>query len=86
LIVASDRNSSKAEVWCRTRGRWLKGALGDALHTISCAAGYNLRWLLRAIARLGIGPAFLCLLQWLASPALAIHAWPAGHNRVQSIG
>jgi IS5 family transposase len=29
---------------------WLQGALGDALHSISCAAGYNLRWLLRAIA------------------------------------
>jgi transposase, IS5 family len=41
---------------------WLKGALGDALHTISCAAGYNLRWLLRAIARLGIGAVFLRLL------------------------
>ena len=42
---------------------WLQGALGDALHSISCAAGYNLRWLLRAIARLGIGPVFLRLLQ-----------------------
>ena len=42
---------------------WLKGALGDALHAISCAAGYNLRWLLRAIARLGIGAVFLRLLQ-----------------------
>lgn len=42
---------------------WLKGALGDALHAISCAAGYNLRWLMRAIARLGITPAFLRLLQ-----------------------
>ena len=55
---------------------WLKGALGDALHAISCAAGYNLRWLLRAIARLGIGPAFLCLLQmvlWAARPARASH-------------
>jgi hypothetical protein len=41
---------------------WLQGALGDALHAISCATGYNLRWLLRAIARLGIGPAFLRLL------------------------
>jgi IS5 family transposase len=30
---------------------WLQGALGDALHAISCAAGYNIRWLLRAIAR-----------------------------------
>ena len=29
---------------------WLKGALGDALHTISCAVGYNIRWLMRAIA------------------------------------
>jgi IS5 family transposase len=42
---------------------WLQGALGDALHSISCAAGYNLRWLLRAIARLGIGAVFLRLLQ-----------------------
>lgn len=41
---------------------WLQGALGDALHAISCAAGYNLRWLLRAIARLGIGAFFLRLL------------------------
>lgn len=38
---------------------WLKGALGDALHAVSCAAGYNLRCLMRAVARLGIGPAFL---------------------------
>lgn len=44
---------------------WLKGAVGDALHTLSCAAGYNLRWLLRAVARLGIGPIFLQLLQAL---------------------
>ena len=28
---------------------WLQGAMGDALHAISCAAGYNLRWLMRAI-------------------------------------
>jgi transposase, IS5 family len=48
---------------------WLQGALGDALHTISCAAGYNLRWLLRAIARLNIGPAFLFLLQLVLSAA-----------------
>ena len=37
---------------------WLKGEIGDALHAISCAAGYNLRWLLRAVARLGLGPIF----------------------------
>ena len=35
---------------------WLQGALGDALHTLSCAAGYNLRWLLRAIAAAGGAP------------------------------
>ena len=46
---------------------WLKGALGDALHSISCAAGYNLRWLMRAIARLEIGPVFLRLLQAVLS-------------------
>ena len=30
---------------------WLQGTVGDALHAVSCAAGYNLRWLMRAIAR-----------------------------------
>jgi IS5 family transposase len=49
---------------------WLQGTLGDALHAISCAAGYNLRWLLRAIARLGLGAVFLRLLQAaLAQPS-----------------
>lgn len=33
---------------------WLRGATGDALHAVLCAAGYNLRWLLRAMARLGL--------------------------------
>ena len=42
---------------------WLQGSLGDALHSISCAAGYNPRWLLRAITRLGLGAVFLRLLQ-----------------------
>jgi IS5 family transposase len=55
---------------------WLQGALGDALHALSCAAGYNLRWLLRAIARLGIGPAFLRLLQAALSQAQAPRASP----------
>jgi IS5 family transposase len=40
---------------------WLQGALGDALHALSCAAGYNIRWLLRAITRLGIRAVFLRL-------------------------
>lgn len=33
---------------------WLHGQLGDALHAVLCAAGYNLRWLLRAMVRLGL--------------------------------
>lgn len=41
---------------------WLKGARGDAIHVLSCAVGYNIRWLLRAIARLGIKMVFLRLL------------------------
>ena len=40
---------------------WLQGALGDALHSISCAAGYNLRWLLRAIVRLAAKRSCLAL-------------------------
>jgi IS5 family transposase len=38
---------------------WLQGTLGDALHTISCAAGYNLRWLLRAITGDGTPRAYV---------------------------
>lgn len=33
---------------------WLQGEFGDALHTVLCAAGYNLRWLIRAVVRLGL--------------------------------
>ena len=33
---------------------WLKGSIGDALNVVLCAAGYNLRWLMRAVARLGL--------------------------------
>ena len=60
---------------------WLQGALGDALHALSCAAGYNLRWLLRAIARLGIGPAFLRLLQAAFSQAQALRASQGAYGR-----
>ncbi|PPV04643.1 transposase, partial [Xanthomonas axonopodis] len=35
---------------CRLNRCHLKGAEGDALHVLGCAAGYNLRWLLRWIA------------------------------------
>ena len=35
--------------------RHLKGEIGDRLDAVRCAAGYNLRWLLRAITRKGLG-------------------------------
>lgn len=40
---------------------WLKGAEGDALHAVLCAAGFNIRWLLRAIAHLGLPGLLLAL-------------------------
>jgi transposase, IS5 family len=43
---------------------WLQGSLGDALHAVLCAAGYNIRWLLRAIARKGLRALLLALLAW----------------------
>jgi len=46
----------------------LKGAQGDSLHAVLCAAGYNIRWLLRMMAKKGV--AFLwrlyLRLRWLA--------------------
>ena len=46
---------------------YLKGSIGDALHAMSCAAGYNIRWLMRAIMRLGLRGlfAFAFLASWL---------------------
>ena len=52
---------------------YLRGSIGDALHAIalgysvSCAAGYNIRWLMRAIMRLGLRGlfAFVFLASWL---------------------
>ena len=32
----------------------LKGKTGDRLHAVLCAAGYNIRWLLRMIAKKGL--------------------------------
>ena len=50
---------------------WLQGALGDALHAVSCAAGYNIRWLMRAIARLGLG-GLLCVLSAVVAYGLCM--------------
>ena len=50
---------------------WLKGAIGDALHALSCAVGYNLRWLMRAVLRLGLKGFLLAfvLVQWVRTVA-----------------
>jgi IS5 family transposase len=40
---------------------WLQGQTGDALHALCCALGYNLRWLMRAVLRLGLKGLLLCL-------------------------
>jgi transposase, IS5 family len=59
---------------------WLQGAVGDALHALCCAAGYNIRWLLRAIARLGLGAPFFCVLSavamYVAGLLAAVRALP----------
>ena len=65
---------------------WLQGAVGDALHALSCAAGYNIRWLMRAIARLGLRGHF-CVLSVVVAyglgmlMALRISPWTPESNR-----
>jgi IS5 family transposase len=39
----------------RMRRCHLKGSLGDQLHAMCCAAGYNIQWLMRVILKLGLG-------------------------------
>ena len=44
----------------------LKGVLGDKIHAVLCAAGYNIRWLLRMITKKGLR-AFLRALRAMAA-------------------
>jgi hypothetical protein len=54
----------------------LKGQLGDAIHAVLCAAGYNIRWLLRMIRKKAIG-LFLSHLQTLRlAPCLRVNQLP----------
>ena len=46
----------------------LKGEMGDRIHTVLCAAGFNLRWLMRNLVRQS-KRAFLGLLKALAQVA-----------------
>jgi IS5 family transposase len=67
---------------------WLKGQTGDALHAVLCAAGYNIRWLLRAMVRLGLRGLFACLgglLAWL-EVALATALGTQKIHRSMSLG
>ena len=61
---------------------WLQGQTGDALHAVLCAAGYNIRWLLRAITRLGLRGLLLRLFTLLARPAATpqTHAFQVNHS------
>jgi IS5 family transposase len=54
--------------------RWLKGSEGDALHAVLCAAGFNIRWLLRAIAAKGLKGFLLALTMLDDALAAAIAA------------
>ncbi len=40
---------------------WLKGEVGDAIHAVLCAAGYNIRWLMRAILAIIFSPVYVSL-------------------------
>jgi IS5 family transposase len=51
---------------------WLKGQTGDALHAVLCAAGFNIRWLLRAMVRLGLKGLFAPLFAGLAALVAAL--------------
>ena len=64
----------------------LKGETGDRLHAVLCAAGYNIRWLLRQIVKKGVAflqVVFLCLQRasaqersWLAA-VMDMRSWAA---------
>lgn len=60
----------------------LPGQLGDTLHALLCAAGHNLRWLFRAMIRLGLKalllrPLFIALLAALLRANSLLQAHPA---------
>lgn len=71
---------------------WMPGATGDALHALSCALGYNIRWLMRALlAKAAKALAWLNQMApvdaWQATKAalaaltMSCGNWRAGSNR-----
>ena len=59
----------------------LKGRTGDALHAMACAAGYNIRWLMRAMLRLGLKGLFALL---TLIPLWAAHGKSNGSRHLNS--
>ena len=57
----------------------LKGEIGDRIHAVLCAAGYNIRWLLRMIVKKRLR-AFLRLLR-IAPLMHVLRTLPLGGNR-----
>ena len=58
------------------------GPMSDVLHPVLCAAGYNLRWLLRAVARLGLKALFaLWILVGICGRVVSDEGpWPPGRR------
>ena len=61
---------------------WLSGSTGDALHAVLCAAGFNIRWLLRAIAAKGLVALILALSQTALYAACIATALQMARRRV----
>jgi len=65
---------------------WLMGQTGDALHAVLCAAGYNIRWLLRAVVRKGMKFFFASRRAWLPKLETALaNAWGARRASTQAL-
>jgi len=62
---------------------WLQSAMGDALHALSCAAGYNICWLLRSIVRLGLRGPFYALSAVIACLAYLLQVMPVQTKAVE---
>jgi len=63
----------------------LKGKIGDAIHAVLCAAGFNMKWLLRMIARKGIRSFFIpYFLAWIWQRIRKPSLWGGGLPRRNS--
>jgi len=62
---------------------WLKGETGDALNAVLAAAGFNIRWLMRAIVAKGIRPLRLLFLRLFGLAAMACAQPSHGDQRMK---